>query len=189
MICPNCNKEIQAGLAYCPHCGAALNPAPYNYYPNNNGSKNNNVLIAICVALAVLLVGAIGIGFWYYHTNNEKEKEVIAQQLREKEKELKQAEEKKPDTVVVEKTKTVTVPQPQPTYSEPINPSWVYILGNVVNVRSSPSMGASVITAVSKGQYVEFSSDYGDWYEVYANGYYGFIRKYHTNGKRIAIAK
>lgn len=187
MICPNCQTEIPAGMAFCPHCGAALQ----NYGQQNPSNRNNtnNVLIGICVALAVLLVGAIGFGAWYYITQKEKEKEEIAQQLRDKEKALREAEERTPDTIVVEKTKTVTVAPPAPAYSEPINPSTVLILGNVVNVRSDTSLGASVIGVVYKGQSVEFAADYGEWYGVYLDGYYGYIRKHHTNGKRIAVAQ
>lgn len=187
MICPNCQKEIPAGMAFCPHCGTYLQS--YAQQTPNNNKNTNNVLIGICAVLVVLLLGAIGFGAWYYISTKEKEKEAIAQQLRDKERALQEAEERTPDTIVVEKTKTVTVPPPAPAYTEPINPSTVLILGNVVNVRSDTSLGASVIGVVYKGQSVEYAADYGEWYGVYVNGYYGYIRKHHTNGKRIAIAQ
>ena len=46
-ICPNCNKEIQAGLAYCPHCGAALNPAPVAFANTYDCSASLNVTLAL----------------------------------------------------------------------------------------------------------------------------------------------
>lgn len=231
MICPNCNNEIQHGLAFCPKCGTALNKdeetmvnsdeetqvgpqqrpqyhqpqyqqqyqqpqyqqPPYQQpygVPNQGGNKNTGLIIA-CVVLGVILLGVIGVGAWMYIDNNQKEKEKIVQELKEKEEALKEAEEKGSDTVIVEKTKQVVVPAAAPAapaYSEPANPSYVSIKGNSVNIRVSPSLSAGVMGLVYKGETLGFIADLGEWYEVDYYGSYGYVRKHHTTGKRIAVA-
>lgn len=190
MICPNCNKEIQSGLAFCPHCGTPIPQQPYSYYgaPQNNNKNKNGLLIGLCIALGILLLLVIGIGGWLVYSHNEEEKEKIAQELAVKKKELEEAQEKTPDTVIVEKTKKVKEVV-SVEHQEPINPTSVRIKGNAVNVRYSPSLSSDVMGLVYKGESFGFISDLGEWYEIDYYGSYGYVRKHHTNGKRIAVAR
>lgn len=183
MICQNCKNPVPSNVEFCPYCGAAVNS--YYQNPSRPSNSNNGIIFAI---VGVLFLAIIGLGAWYYISQNEKEKQALEQRANEAEQAKKEAEEKKPDTVVVEKVKTVKEYSTS-TYYEPENPSVVYITGNRVNVRNCASMSGGVLGLVLKGQSLNYISTYGDWYEVDYYGTVGYIRKYHTNGKRIAIAK
>lgn len=177
MNCPKCNREVNPQAAFCPHCGSPLNQQPVYY---EQRPKKNTGLIIACSILGLLLAVAIGFGVNMYLTNNEKEKADLEQRAQEAE-----AKAEIKDTVVVEKVKEVKVRE----HVEPANPSIVHIKGNVVNVRDSPSLHGSVIGTVYKGEDLTYYATEGDWYAVNYYGSWGYIRKYHTNGKRIAVAR
>lgn len=183
MICQNCKNVVPSNVEFCPYCGTAIN----SYYQNPSKPSNSSNIIVFAV-VGVLLFAAIGFGAWYYISQNEKEKLALEQRAREAEQAKKEAEEKAPDTVVVEKVKPI-VKDYSTTYYEPENPSVVYIKGNRVNVRDCASMSGGVLGLVKKGERLDYLGTYGDWYEVNYYGTIGYIRKYHTNGKRIAVAQ
>lgn len=63
MICKNCGKEIQDGVAFCPSCGAKVDEVPVNN-PNvvpalEKPKKKHKGLIIFCSIVGVLLLSIV----------------------------------------------------------------------------------------------------------------------------------
>ncbi|MCB5280100.1 MAG: zinc ribbon domain-containing protein [Candidatus Cloacimonetes bacterium] len=69
MFCSKCGKEAEDGLAYCPHCGASLDPASQQKQQNNNNNcqtiyaiRDKNEGIALILSLLVPGIGQMYVG-------------------------------------------------------------------------------------------------------------------------------
>ncbi|MCK9323136.1 MAG: zinc-ribbon domain-containing protein [Candidatus Methanomethylophilaceae archaeon] len=68
MFCSKCGKEAEDGLAYCPHCGASLDPASQQKQQCNNNCqtvyaiRDKNEGVALILSLLIPGIGQMYVG-------------------------------------------------------------------------------------------------------------------------------